>query len=159
MFAQRRQRLGQCIGGVCIVDHGRGLVVARGFHYFHAPGRRDAKRQSAHRVAERRPQGQETGEHHQGILGVEPAQQLCADGRLAEAAVELHRQAVRVQSHAVGMQAALSQPSRFAGPDPDRRERNPSRVILRKLAPKGIADVDDDVLQVGASNSRALAAP
>ncbi len=54
------------------------------------------------------------------------------------------------------MQGALGQPARIAGADPNGGERHASGEAAREFAAEGIADVDDDVLQVGSREQARL---
>ena len=105
---------------------------------------RERRRRSLERHAER----QQAAEDHHRILGVEAAEELGGEAQAAEASVEQHRHAAQVDRDFARMQRALREPSRAAVADPHRRQRRAAGIALRELAAEGIADIDDDVLQI-----------
>ena len=83
------------------------------------------------------------------VLRIEAAQQPGGHLCLAETAVDTHADAVHIQCDLRCMQGAFGQPARFSGADPNGGERRTPGEPARQFAAEGIADVDDDVLQVG----------
>ena len=161
MLAQRAQCLGQRVGRVCVVDHGHGLVAERRARPL--PCVREAGRIRPARGPPRRaesPRDSRQAMTTKAFSALKRPSSRVRDAGLAEAAVELHRDAVHVQA-SLPPRAARARPA-----IPNRRRRSKRRSAARvrrsfcaNSRPKASPTLTTMCLRSGASNRRALAAP